>query len=416
MFDERQLEHVIGLQDRAYRFLLWASRMPADARPKCHASHRATSTAQVIADWLVAHTSVVPPDLRTAPGDVGPFALLVAALLQTSFAATSSTERCEFCSACEDRLALRRPNDNDRAAAHALKMVAISTLADELELPLLRNEVDALINAPDSPAEDIAWLTYAQELLRRSEFASQGTGVLHLWREIAWEDPFAKGQVRIKDTFALTATRVLAAKARVVEYVRAAAKLEARRPGSILAKARFSNAELNVRAKVLEKEIRAAFAGVSRQGGVSWNGAEARDEYRTPGEIDKANRSDTDTRWEQLLDRGDWCPEPGVGGFIFLDPLGRRYYLPAGLCWGLRHPQEPDAMLCCLRAGEFAPLNEAQLACCVRYIELACDRAVYTERDQQPVASCNWQPLLHYWSGQLNKQRRASARAWGDPR
>jgi hypothetical protein len=227
MFDHDQLKHVIDLQDRAYRFVLWASRLT-----HLHAGHDAVerhagkSTADAADEWISRNFAAIPPDVRPERHDIHRFATLVAGLLQTSFSIDPPGKEvrgrpCEFCSMLGSILYLRNPNDNDRAAAHALKMVAISTLTDELDLPLLRSEIDALINAPGAPAEDVAWITYAQELLRRSEFASQGTGVLQLWRDIAWENPTQRGRGRIKDGFSLTAERVLLAQQRVKAYVTA---------------------------------------------------------------------------------------------------------------------------------------------------------------------------------------------------
>ena len=38
-----------------------------------------------------------------------------------------------------------------------------------------------------SQALAVSMATYVYELIRRSSFASQGSGILALWREIAWD-------------------------------------------------------------------------------------------------------------------------------------------------------------------------------------------------------------------------------------
>ena len=63
-------------------------------------------------------------------------------------------------------------------------------------------------------AEDLAWAAYGRELVRRTEFTSQGIGVLVLWREIAWD---SKG--RIKAKFKLAPVRMIAAEKKLIDRI-----------------------------------------------------------------------------------------------------------------------------------------------------------------------------------------------------
>jgi len=77
----------------------------------------------------------------------------------------------------------------------------------------------------------------------------------------------------------------------------------------------------------VEALIRAAFAGVTRDGGVSWTESVVIDgdgSYRTTGQ---ARAEDKDTNWEQLVDDPNWHHDVGIGGFWFLDAIGWRYYI-----------------------------------------------------------------------------------------
>lgn len=77
----------------------------------------------------------------------------------------------------------------------------------------------------------------------------------------------------------------------------------------------------------VESEIRRAFRGVTRLGGVSWSESVVIDgdgSGRTP---EQARATDIEARWEDLVDDPKWMHEPGMGGFCFLDPVGFRYYL-----------------------------------------------------------------------------------------
>jgi hypothetical protein len=84
---------------------------------------------------------------------------------------------------------------------------------------------------------------------------------------------------------------------------------------------------LREEATQVEEQIRRAFHGVTRDGGLSWSGALVADRHGSPEEIVAAAAQDKDSCWEDLVDDPDWDEEPGMGGFNFLDPIGYRYYI-----------------------------------------------------------------------------------------
>ena len=98
--------------------------------------------------------------------------------------------------------------------------------------------------------------------------------------------------------------------------------------------------QLEREARAVEAQIREAFKGVSRAGGVSWSESVADDRY-DPHRAE-ARALDTEQRWEDLVDDPSWDHQPGIGGFNFLDPIGYRYYIA-------------PAMIRCIRkrCGEF---------------------------------------------------------------
>lgn len=103
--------------------------------------------------------------------------------------------------------------------------------------------------------------------------------------------------------------------------------------------------------EAVESQIRAAFKGVTREGGISWSETEAIDMYETEEQQAAARARDTERCWEDLIDDPKWDEGLGVGGFCFLDEIGYRYYIaPAmirsthngGVQWGsfaLERPQ-----------------------------------------------------------------------------
>lgn len=77
----------------------------------------------------------------------------------------------------------------------------------------------------------------------------------------------------------------------------------------------------------VEAQIREAFRGVTREGGVSWRESRVIDGDGSGLTEELARELDTERRWEDLINDPAWIHEPGVGGLYFLDPIGFRYYI-----------------------------------------------------------------------------------------
>ncbi len=90
--------------------------------------------------------------------------------------------------------------------------------------------------------------------------------------------------------------------------------------------------------QAVEAQIRQAFRGVTRHGGVSWSESVVNDDRGDDAERAHAREQDTESCWEDLVDAPSWDHEVGIGGFNFVDPIGFRYYIA-------------PAMIRCLRSG-----------------------------------------------------------------
>ncbi len=84
----------------------------------------------------------------------------------------------------------------------------------------------------------------------------------------------------------------------------------------------------------LIEEIRQAFAGVSREDGITLHEANVIDLYGSDVERAAARRLDRDERWEDVPDD---LIESHPSILTFLDAKGFRYYLPAYMVWALRN-------------------------------------------------------------------------------
>jgi hypothetical protein len=91
--------------------------------------------------------------------------------------------------------------------------------------------------------------------------------------------------------------------------------------------------------QALIEEITKAFAGGSREGGVSLSEAWVIDDYGSDEERAEARARDTDKRWEEVPDKDIHF---GYSYFSFLDDIGFAYYIPAYMTWYLRNVDSED--------------------------------------------------------------------------
>ncbi len=89
------------------------------------------------------------------------------------------------------------------------------------------------------------------------------------------------------------------------------------------------------------EQIRRAFAGVSRAGGVSLHEAAVIEAYGSGVERAQARLLDRDTDWQEIRDEDI----ENYDGVVFhFDPIGLRYHLPAYMIWSLRNYATSDSM------------------------------------------------------------------------
>ena len=115
--------------------------------------------------------------------------------------------------ASANHLKLRKPSKKAKDDSVKLKSIYLNTLAEKLELALINSEIESIINNPEL-ANEVSLATYCNELFRRSEFTSQGEGVLILWREIAWEG------TNLKKNFRLSTDKIIAAENEIIKRMK----------------------------------------------------------------------------------------------------------------------------------------------------------------------------------------------------
>ena len=221
MFEPDVLARVVDLQGRSYRLLRWVGESLRSGTLRFGVVHDTLEWSVAAREWVGRNRESLPPDVRPSPDELDAFAHLFASYLSTSFdlAGQASVQKasttgcyCRFCAylVAASRLRVKTPDRKAAQGARQMKELYLSALASETGTPLPYPALDALLSDP-TLAEDIAWATYGREIVRRSQFASQGEGVLVLWREIAWDK---RGKIR--KNFALSAERILRAEAAIV--------------------------------------------------------------------------------------------------------------------------------------------------------------------------------------------------------
>lgn len=156
-------------------------------------------------------------------------------------------------------------------------------------------------------------------------------------------------------------------------------------------------------------EVYAAFEGVTREGGVSWSQAYAIDMNADAAEYEKAGREDRDSSWTEVLQNEAWAPGGLSGGFIFLDAIGFRYYLPAAMIRELNEvestsierrlnlpPKGAKGRKFCIEKWQM--LSDRQRRCVAKFILFAIERELAADQANTDLLTEFELAWENYWS------------------
>ncbi len=221
MLIPEDVDRIIRLHEKSYRFLKWINSSVSHNTLKFNVIHRAMNTSEASLEWIKRHFHEIPADICPPEESLNEFACLFASYLMTSFKLSKkpvmilrSSHKCGrncYCMMCSylaaaGHLVPRKPSKKASKQAVDLKHICLSSLAEELELALLDSELEQLMK-DRSLKEAVSLLTYYNEVIRRSRFVSQGEAVLVLWREIAWQGTVPKKGFRLKSEAVLSAEK-----------------------------------------------------------------------------------------------------------------------------------------------------------------------------------------------------------------
>ncbi|MFA6043677.1 MAG: DUF6714 family protein [Phycisphaerales bacterium] len=153
--------------------------------------------------------------------------------------------------------------------------------------------------------------------------------------------------------------------------------------------------------RAIEAQIREAFKGVTREGGVSWTETDVIDANGSDAERAAARASDRESGWGELVDDPKWEFGTSWGGFSFLDAIGFRYYLPPAMIRDLRDGVPSVSLQCNLHIDSDYQLervslfNAHQSHVVARFVRFMIAVLAY---QKDTISGEGWtRAYVHYW-------------------
>lgn len=186
--NQEQIERTLKLHKQAYGLLMWLKAQARNNRSLLDVKAlEAMSATKSCEDWVVRHLSMIPVNLRPNASELPAFSHLFSSFFTTSFRVgqvrwweTVETTLVAGAKTFRDGRHKKYAERREEEAATELKRLALAALAAEEGLscdPLLTERAAAA----EVISQELSLWAYVRELVRRAEFASQGTSVHRLW-------------------------------------------------------------------------------------------------------------------------------------------------------------------------------------------------------------------------------------------
>lgn len=221
MFDQKQLERAIDLQQRSHHLLKWLAGAVRQGLIRFATAHSFASFSHRAALWLEEHRQIIPPDARPEPEDLTAFANFFSTFLENSYDLDPapgkrlySPEAHCFCPLCSwlidaPNLKTKKLRLAHKKLAKRLCVEAVQNLALQLPLVITDTAIEQLL-VDETTNENACLVAYGFDLLSRLNGIANGPAVLALWRGFAW---YRSGSP--KRDFHLTATLIMNAETQI---------------------------------------------------------------------------------------------------------------------------------------------------------------------------------------------------------
>ena len=229
MLNSHDARTAIRLHERSFALIRWLRTNRRSDTLRFDVDHNGMQEVDAAVAWLEHNRDLLPADCRPDRSEARLFANMFASFGDTSDHSTwrlyqSSGCRCRFCTLAKNRFGYRaRIDKRDKEHARLLKVTVLSDIAEEVGVPLLRGEIEALAGRGGRFGGALTWVTYGHELARRTRYERHRAlycvirrGLVVLWREIAHDE-----SGHVSSDFAVSAARVINAQTLLVRLLRA---------------------------------------------------------------------------------------------------------------------------------------------------------------------------------------------------
>lgn len=223
MLEQKEIERAVELQARGYQLILWLEKALNQGFIAPEAAHVYGSMEESAYGWLEKHYDNIPSAARPAREDLPAFSRLFSTYLTNTFDLEAnpgkrlySFEAHCFCHLCSwmvrvPHLRPKKVGAPDKKVAENMKRGFMRQLALKAEPPASEDTVSELLLDPEL-REDVALVTYANDLLQRLQGVCAGPASLALWRGFAWTPTGAP-----KKGFELSADAIVSAQEKLLQ-------------------------------------------------------------------------------------------------------------------------------------------------------------------------------------------------------
>lgn len=222
MLKPDELVQAVDLHRRSYNLLLWLRTAISKGVIQSTRAHEYMDEAEAAEDWIEGHYLNLPPNCRPEREQLKPFSRFFATYLTTSFELIDQPVqrmeskcgcRCPICAYLTGphHLKTKKLFRRDKERARKIKIAALQQLSREHNKYLVQEQAEKLVDSPIT-ATEVALLAYGQQLVARTRGNSEGSAVLALWREIAWNRTAPKKDFTLEAENILIAEQTLASK------------------------------------------------------------------------------------------------------------------------------------------------------------------------------------------------------------
>jgi len=235
MLDNNELIYAVGIQQKCYTLLKWLQGGMDQGFFPPEAAHQRLSTKQVTKHWLARNIHNLPKSFTSGienETDLDALGNFFSTYLLSTFEIDpnpgeklfSEGAHC-FCPMCSymvsvSHLKTRKIENKDKKRAVKLKIITLKQLCIEESIVCADSIFEQFLDKQNKYEkgglfESTSVLAYAFQLIQRVKGVSEGTGVLVLWREFAWnEQGSPKKKFKFEEDLVINAKNIILMKLR----------------------------------------------------------------------------------------------------------------------------------------------------------------------------------------------------------